>query len=161
MRSSLLRKAGTFRRLMNLYPPYLGTGIRVTRVSEDFSEVDVEMRLHWYNRNALGTQFGGSLYAMTDPFLVLMLLRQMGPDHIVWDQGAQIDFRAPGRGTVHARFRMPREEVERLSREAAGGEALRPEYRIDLTDDEGKVVASVLKTLYVRRKKERPAGVAA
>src|SRR3546814_17705952 len=91
-----------FRLLMNLYPPYLGTGIRVTRVSADFAEIDVQMGLHWYNRNALGTQFGGSLYAMVDPFLVLMTLQQIGDDYIVWDKGAQIDFVAPGRGPVYA-----------------------------------------------------------
>src|SRR3546814_3855988 len=90
-------------------PPYLGTGIRGTRVSADFAEIDVQMGLHWYNRNALGTQFGGSLYAMVDPFLVLMTLQQIGDDYIVWDKGAQIDFVAPGRGTVYAKFRMPRE----------------------------------------------------
>lgn len=144
-----------FRLLMNLYPPYLGTGIRVTRVSADFSEIDVRMGLHWYNRNALGTQFGGSLYAMVDPFLVLMTLQQIGDDHIVWDQGAQIDFVAPGRGTVHAKFRMPPAEIERLRREAVDGAALRPQYRIDVVDDDGRIVASVNKTLYVRRKRER------
>lgn len=144
-----------FRLLMNLYPPYLGTGIRVTRVSTDFSEVDVRMGLHWYNRNAFGTQFGGSLYAMVDPFLVLMTLQQIGDDHIVWDQGAQIDFVAPGRGTVHAKFRMPPAEIARLRRDAVDGAALRPQYRIDVVDDDGRIVASVNKTLYVRRKRER------
>lgn len=146
-----------FRLLLNLYPPYLFTGIRVDRVSADYSEIDVSMTLRWYNRNAVGTQFGGSLYAMADPFLMLMLMRQIGPDYIVWDKSARIDFIAPGRGTVHARFRMPPAEIERLRREAAHGQAVLPEYRVDITDGDGKLVARVLKTLYVRRKKARAA----
>ncbi|WP_028009580.1 DUF4442 domain-containing protein [Solimonas flava] len=146
-----------FRLLLNLYPPYLFTGIRVDRVSADYSEINVSMTLRWYNRNAVGTQFGGSLYAMADPFLMLMTMRQIGPDHIVWDKSAQIDFIAPGRGTVYARFRMPPAEIERLRREAARGQAVLPEYRVDITDGDGKLVARVLKTLYVRRKKERAA----
>nr|WP_245586161.1 DUF4442 domain-containing protein [Solimonas soli] len=149
--------ARQFRWLMNVYPPYLFTGIRVDRVSADFAEVDVSMPLRWYNKNAVGTQFGGSLYAMADPFLMLMTLRLMGEDHVVWDQSAQIDFVSPGRGTVYAKFRMPPAEIERLRREAAGGHAVRPQYRVDLTDNDGKIVAAVKKTLYVRRKKDRPA----
>ncbi|MGH8445151.1 MAG: DUF4442 domain-containing protein [Solimonas sp.] len=144
-----------FRLLMNTYPPYLFTGIRVDRVSADFSEVDVSMPLRWYNKNAVGTQFGGSLYAMADPFLMLMTMQQIGKDYIVWDKSAQIDFIAPGRGTIYAKFRMPPEEVQRLRRDGESGQALLPQYRVDLTDGDGKVVAAVLKTLYVRRKKER------
>lgn len=143
-----------FRLLMNLYPPYLGTGIRVMRISADYSELDVRMGLHWYNRNAVGTQFGGSLYAMADPFLMLMLMRQIGRGYVVWDQSAQIDFIAPGRGAVHAKFRMPPAEVERLRGEAAGGQAIRPEYRVEIVDDHGTVVAAVRKTLYMRRKRD-------
>ncbi|MFT4047122.1 MAG: YiiD C-terminal domain-containing protein [Solimonas sp.] len=146
-----------FRLLMNGYPPYLFTGIRVDRVSRDYSEIDVSMPLRWYNRNAVGTQFGGSLYAMTDPFLMLMTMQQIGPGYVIWDQSAQIDFIAPGRGTVYAKFRMPPAEVERLRSEAATGQALRPEYSVDLSDRNGKLIARVKKTLYVRRKKDRPA----
>lgn len=149
--------ARLFRLLMNVYPPYLFTGIRVDRVSPDFSEVDVSMPLRWYNRNAVGTQFGGSLYALADPFLMLMTLQQIGPEYVVWDQSAQIDFVSPGRGTVYAKFRMPREEIERLRQEAASGQAVRPQYDVNLTDKDGKVIARVKKTLYVRRKKERTA----
>ncbi|NKF21514.1 DUF4442 domain-containing protein [Solimonas marina] len=145
-----------FRLLMNAYPPYWFTGIRVDHIKADYSELDVSMPLRWYNRNAVGTQFGGSLYSMTDPFLMLMTMQQIGPDYIVWDQSAQIDFISPGRGTVHAKFRMPPDEIERLRRDAADGEALRPQYTVDIVDGKGQLVARVVKTLYVRKKREKP-----
>jgi len=59
--------AAAFKRRLSWYPPFLGAGIRVERVSDDFLEIDVAMGLRWFNRNYVGTQFGGSLYAMTDP----------------------------------------------------------------------------------------------
>ena len=74
MNANLLRKladklpAWLMRIIGNLYFPYLGAGIRCTRVMDDYTELDVRMKLTWYNRNYVGTQFGGSLYAMTDPF---------------------------------------------------------------------------------------------
>jgi len=140
---------------LNLYPPFLGAGIRVERISDDFLAIDVAMGLRWFNRNYVGVHFGGSLYAMTDPFFMLMLMQNLGRDYIVWDQAAAIDFRRPGRGTVRARFRLTAEEVARLRVACATGEALRPVYTVEVRDEDDTLVARVEKTLYVRRK---PAG---
>ncbi len=89
---------------MTLYPPYLGAGVRVQHISADFRHVKVRMGLGWYNRNYVGTQFGGSLYSMVDPFFMLMLMENLGRDYIVWDKAASIDFIAPGKGPVFAEF---------------------------------------------------------
>lgn len=149
-------KASSFRFNLNLYPPFWGMGIRVDRISDDFREIDVRMGLHWFNRNYVGTQFGGGLYAMTDPFYMLMLMQLLGPGYVVWDQAASIDFISPGKGRVWARFRLPEGEVERLRAEAEIGAPLRPVYALDVTDDEGTLVARVNKTLYIRKKKPKP-----
>jgi acyl-coenzyme A thioesterase PaaI-like protein len=138
---------------LNLYLPLLGAGIRVDRITDDALEVDVSMPLRWYNRNVVGTHFGGSLYAMTDPFFMMILMQNLGPDYIVWDQAANIEFVAPGRTTVHARFRLPREEIDRVRAEADAGAHLRPVYPVEVLDTAGKLVARVTKTLYVRRKR--------
>lgn len=150
-----MSKASLLRFKINLYPPFWGMGIRVDRISDDFRELDVRMGLHWYNRNYVGTQFGGGLYAMTDPFFMLMLMQCLGPGYVVWDQAASIDFVHPGRSRVWARFRLPEGEVERLIAEAEGGAPLRPVYSLEVTDDEGNLVARVQKTLYVRKKKPK------
>ncbi|RMD74179.1 MAG: DUF4442 domain-containing protein, partial [Bacteroidetes bacterium] len=91
---------------LNLYPPFLGAGIRVRTISADYRRAVVEMPLRWYNRNYVGTHFGGSLYSMTDPLYMLMLMNVLGPDYIVWDQAATIVFRRPGRSTVRAEFEL-------------------------------------------------------
>ncbi len=70
--------ARTLRFAMNLWPPFVGAGIRVRHIAPDFRSVTVDMRLRWTNRNYVGTHFGGSLYAMVDPFLMVMLLHNLG-----------------------------------------------------------------------------------
>ena len=90
-------------RLLRIYPPFLGAGIRIKRMSEDLREIDVEMKLHWWNANYVGTHYGGSLYSMADPFYMLMLLENLGSGYIVWDKAASIRFRKPGKGTVQRR----------------------------------------------------------
>lgn len=146
-------RASAFKWRINFYPPFLGAGIRVERISEDYLAIDVVLGLRWYNRNYVGTQFGGSLYAMTDPFFMLMLMNVLGRDYIVWDQAAKIDFVSPGKGTVRARFRLAPEEIERLTAEAESGAPLRPVYTVEVHDEQDVLVARVEKTLYVRKKK--------
>ena len=99
-------RASTFRRLMNLWPPFLFNSIRVQHVSEDWSELRVVLRLRPWNRNYVRTQFGGNLFAMTDPFWMLLAMHQLGNDYFVWDKAGAIDFVAPGREDVYAHFKL-------------------------------------------------------
>jgi acyl-coenzyme A thioesterase PaaI-like protein len=142
--------------LFNLYPPYLMTGIVVREISADWRRLRVEMGLHWYNRNYFGTHFGGSLYAMTDPFLAIMLVRNLGPGYIVWDQAAEIEFLRPGRGRVAATFLLDEAMIESAREGTRGGERFRPCWPVDVRDAAGEVVARVQKRLYVRRKSPPP-----
>lgn len=142
--------------LLNVYPPYLGAGVRVTHVASDWRELRVEMRLRWFNRNAVGVHFGGSLYSMVDPHLMLLLMQVLGKEYVVWDQAARIVFRRPGEGRVRAVLRITDELLERIRRETASGAPYRPELEVEVLDDADRVVASVTKTLYVRRRSESP-----
>ncbi|WP_348240556.1 DUF4442 domain-containing protein, partial [Salmonella enterica] len=62
----------------------------------------------------VGTQFGGSIYAMTDPFYMLMLMNNLGPDYIVWDKAASIRFRKPGRTDLFATFEITDAELNNV-----------------------------------------------
>jgi acyl-coenzyme A thioesterase PaaI-like protein len=141
-----------FQALINLYPPYLGAGVRVTRVADDFHAVDVRMRLHRWNRNYVGTHFGGSLFAMADPFFMIMLIELLGRGYTVWDKSGTIRFRRPGRGTVRAHFEIRPEEVAAIRTAADSGERVEPTFKVAIVDEQGAVVAEVEKLLSVRRK---------
>lgn len=146
-----------FRRIFNLWGPFRGAGIVVTQLTPDWRYARVELRQQLLNRNYVGTHFGGSLFAMTDPFYMLLLLRSLGKDYFVWDKSAAIDYLAPGRGTVHAEFRLDEATLDRIRREAASGEAVFPEFEIPIFDAAGAVIARVKKRLYVRLKpRNRP-----
>ena len=139
---------------LGAYAPYAGAGIVVTHIAEDASEVRVEMPLTDTNVNFVGTHFGGSLYSMVDPHLMLLLIGRLGPEYIVWDKEANINFRKPGRGTVRATIRITEEEVEAIRAATANGDKHLPQWTLSVLDEDDEVVATVLKTLYVRRKRE-------
>lgn len=144
--------AETVKRRLNEYAPYRGARIEVTHVAEDGSEIRVRMPLVEENTNVVGTHFGGSLYAMVDPHLMILLMRRLGPEYVVWDRAAEITFRRPGTGTVRATVRLTDEMVEEIRKATRGGEKCLPRWTIDVTDDADEVVATVRKTLYVRKK---------
>ena len=139
-------------RLMRFYPPFLGAGIRIARMSDDLREIDVEMKLHWWNANYVGTHYGGSLYSMADPFYMVMLIDNLGPDYIVWDKAATIRFRKPGKGTVRAQFRLTQEQIDSLRTQVDAHGRIEPTFSVRLLDETGEVVAEAEKLLYIRRK---------
>jgi len=138
--------------LLNLWPPFLGAGIRVTRLQPDWKAIDVEMKLRFWNRNYVGTHFGGSLYAMTDPFYMLMLIENLGRDYIVWDKSASIRFRRPGKGKMFAAFRLTDEQIDDLRRDLQTQEKLEPTFVVEVKDETGVVIAEVQKVLHIRKK---------
>ncbi|HEV8629106.1 MAG TPA: DUF4442 domain-containing protein [Thermoanaerobaculia bacterium] len=138
-------------RLLSLYPPFFGAGIRVRRLAGDPPGYEARMTLRFWNGNYFGTHFGGSLYTMCDPFFVLVLVEALGPGYVVWDKAATIRFRRPGRGTVTARFTIPRSRVEEIRAAAATADRLEPVFLAEVRDESGDVVAEVEKVLHVRR----------
>ena len=146
-------------RIINTYPPYLGAGIRFLRRESDAHTLKVELKLRFWNRNLFGTQFGGSLYSMCDPWFVFLLVRHLGPGYVVWDKAASIEFLRPGRGRVTATFHVPPAKVEEIRAAADRDGKTEPLLTVDVVADDGEVVARVTKTLWVKRKgAARPGG---
>ena len=150
---SIYKKPVFFKWGLSWWAPYLGTGISIREIAPDFSSLTVQMKMRWYNRNAFGTHFGGSLYAMVDPYYCLLLVALLGKDYYVWDKAANIEFIKPGTGTVKAVFDWSPEQVAVIKAQAENGEKMFPERTLDITNEAGEVVARVHKTLYVRKKK--------
>jgi hypothetical protein len=142
-------------KLMWLYPPYLGAGVRLRNIAPDLTSLEAELKLHVWNRNYVGTQFGGSLYSLCDPWFMLILMANLGPEFVVWDKSATIRFLRPGKGTVRARFEISREQIAAIRAEAEQGLKVEPTFVARIEDARGHVVAEVEKLLYVRRKKDR------
>lgn len=137
---------------MNLWPPFVGAGIRVRRIAPDFREVRVDMRLGLGNRNYFGTQFGGSLYAMTDPFFALMVHHNLPRGYMVWDQAGSIDYVAPGRGPVSATLRLEQSDLDTIIAMTEDGDKHLHLFKADIVDREGLTVAKVEKIVYARKK---------
>lgn len=138
---------------MNLWPPFLFTGIHVAAIGADWRSAEVELRMRPWNRNYVATHFGGSLFAMADPFWMLLALHALGRDWIVWDQSGAIDFIKPGRGTVRTRFVLDEATLDQIREAGADGGKVLRWFENEILDESGEVVARVRKQLYLRRKR--------
>lgn len=141
--------------MFNLFPAYRGTGGRVTYIADDWHEVRIKLPLNWRTRNYVGTIYGGSIYASIDPIYMLMLMKILGPDYIVWDKAAKVRFRKPARETLYAEFLLSDDEIAEIKRLAENERSIDRIYDLELKDKNGVVHAEIEKTLYIARKRDK------
>jgi acyl-coenzyme A thioesterase PaaI-like protein len=147
----LLESIIGFKNVINLYPPYLGAGIQIDSIDNDFRSIQVSMDLKAYNENYVGVHFGGSLYSMCDPFFMFILMKNLGTDYIVWDKAAKIDFVKPGKGKVIAKFEINKEELDTIKQIVSVKRKTDRVYTCYVLAEDGSIVAKIEKTLYVRK----------
>jgi acyl-coenzyme A thioesterase PaaI-like protein len=135
-----------------LFPAYAGTGGWIEYLADDFREVRVKLPLSWRTRNYVGTIYGGSIYAAIDPFYMLMLVKNLGRDHIVWDKAANIRFKKPGRETLYAKFLLTAEELAEIKQILVNQNKVDRVYNIELVNKDGVVHAAIEKTVYIAKK---------
>ncbi|GAA2825576.1 DUF4442 domain-containing protein [Kitasatospora sp. CM 4170] len=148
--------ARTFRRGINFWPPFLFAGIKVLGVSDDYRRAKVRLRLGRLNRNWVGTHFGGSIFAMTDPFWMLLVMQNLGRDYVVWDAAAEISFVSPGRGDIFAEFVLTEDRLAEIRELTQEGKKALVWFDTEVLAADGSVVARVRKQLYVREKRRTP-----
>ncbi len=146
LRQKFLEKA------INFYGPYVGAGVKLEKVSKDFRYAKVTMPLTFYNKNYLGTQFGGSLYSMVDPWYMLMLIKNLGKGYIIWDKGATIQFKKPGKGKVHAEFNLTQEIIDEIIANVEANTKMDKVFKVEIKDEAGTLICEVDKVVYIRRK---------
>lgn len=147
---------GKLKFLLNFFfGPYIGAGVKIEEYRDDWRYCKVSMKLRWYNRNAMNTHFGGSLFSMTDPHFMLMLMNLLGKDYVVWDKTATIDFVKPGKGRVSAEFIISDNMVEDILSHTANGEKYLPTFELLVKDEQQDTVCKLHKTLYIKKRKNK------
>jgi len=147
----------TLRRIMNLWPPFLFSGIRVEAIADDWRYARVRLKLRWYNRNYVKTQFGGALFAMVDPFWMILTLETLRHEYIVWDKAGEIEFIAPGRSDVIAEIRIDDAMLAEIRAATANGEKYLRWCDTEIKTESGELIARVRKQIYVRCKQKNGA----
>jgi hypothetical protein len=139
-------------KMINFYGPFLGAGVKLVSMSKDYRKAKVSMKLTFYNKNYMGTQFGGSLYSMVDPWYMLMLIKNLGHEYIVWDKAATIQFKKPGMGKVFADFNITEDHLNEIRENLKNQTKMDMTFKVIIYSEENKVIAEVDKVIYIRKK---------
>jgi hypothetical protein len=137
---------------INYWGPFIGAGIKVISADKEMTKITAELRETWFNRNIVGVHFGGSLYAMCDPFFMGILLHHLGKDFVIWDKEAKIKFKRPGKGQVRATFEISPQEIEHIRQSTINHGKMEPVFKTTIRDLDNNVIAEVEKTVYVKSK---------
>ena len=81
-----------------------------------------------------------------------MLINNLGPGYIVWDKAAKIDFKKPGKSKLVAEFRIEQKLVDLIKEKTQNNEKYVFDLPVQVVDKDQQLIATVEKTLYVRRK---------
>ncbi len=141
-----------FRTLMNWYPMYFGTGGKILFWSSDSSELHVRLRLNLWTYNYVGTIFGGSMFAASDPFYMLMLDRALGPQYVVWDKSANIRFKKPGKTTLYAKYLLTDEDLAEIKSSVSEKGETNRNFVIQWMDKDKIVHAEIVRECYIADK---------
>ena len=90
---------------------------------------------------------------MSDPFYALMLTKLLGNRYQVIDAAAQINFIAMAKGTVTADFTLDDAILNRIREKTSSGQKHHETFTVEIVDEEGRIVTSVEKTIYMRLKR--------
>ena len=149
---ALMTSHAGMRRMLNLWPPFLFSGISVREISKDFRQTKVRLKKKVLTSNYVGTLFGGSLFAMTDPFYMVMIMKNLGKDYIVWDKRSEIEYVSPGKSTVYAEFHIWDVDFDAIKEKVASEGKYLKWFEVDIKSADGTVVAIVKKQIYIRKK---------
>ena len=138
--------------LASLYPPLLGSGIRIRRIAPDWTSGELTMRVAPWTANTNGTAFGGALFAATDVLYGALLSGQLGGGYQVWTKSATIDFHRPGRGRLTCQVEVPATETDMIREQLTEQRSTSVVHTARIADSRGDVVVEARHTMFVRRR---------
>jgi len=100
----------------------------------------------------VGTVFGGSSFGALDPMYMIMLIKTLGPDYVVWDKSANVKFIRPIVKRVCARFLIDNKLLSKIRETVAHEKEMTLTLPVWFEDANGKKYVEMDKKLYVADK---------
>lgn len=140
--------------IWNLWPPFFFSGIKIVDRSKDFRHFKVKLKLRFWTANYLGTQYGGSIFSMADPFYMIMLIKNLGKEYSIWDKSASVRYLKPGKTDLYAEFNLSEEDLKTIREEVEQNGRMYWTRNIEIKDMNGEVIAHVERTIAIRKQKK-------
>ena len=159
--NKMTEKPDRMRRMMNLWPPLLFSGIKMTSVSQDWSRSRIVLNLRWWNANMHGAAFGGTLFSMTDVLFGTLIARRLGTKYEAWTRTGTFQFLKPGRSGAYMDVELTPELIDWITTTVDEDGYCNVPYTSVIYNKDGSVVGIGQQDLHVRprgggQRAERP-----
>ena len=107
--SKLLRK------VMNFFPPLLINRIKIVENDSDFTNLKVEVKYSWLNKNLQKAIFGGTIFSAIDPYYAVMywqIFSSKGIPMEVWIKKVEIKYRKAATSNLEIKFSLDKNDIE-------------------------------------------------
>ncbi|MES2862568.1 MAG: DUF4442 domain-containing protein [Bacteroidota bacterium] len=146
------KKATIFKVGFNLSPMYRRSCGKIIFASDDLHVVKIKIPLSYRNKNYVGSIFGGSLFAATDPIYMIQLMQILGKEYVVWDKKTDIRFKRPAYENAFATFEFTSLEIEEIIQKVQAKDEIDYTKMLHITDKNGTIFTELDKTLYISTK---------
>ncbi len=139
--------------IFNIYPPLIFNRTWLSRVSDDYQELDVKLRFSLLNRNFNGSIFGGSIFMTADPYYPIMYraaLNQKNIDSVAWLKKAEIEYLKPAHSDLLYQFRLTQEDIDAAEKEVKESGRFQKWNTVEATDKEGDICARIRLLSYLK-----------
>ena len=131
---------------------YRRTTAKLIDVSDDLHKVVITLSLNWKNKNYVGSIFGGSMLAATDPIYLIQLIQILGDDYVVWDKAVTARYKRPAKSRIYGTFLFSEEEIKDIKNKIAESHEIDITKTMNLNDEKQQIIATFSKTLYIADK---------
>jgi len=138
--------------IYNFYPVYRRTGAQIVYMDDYWREVRVSIPLRIWTRNYYGTISGISMFGAVDPMYMMMLIKLLGSDYVVWDKQATIYFKKPGKTQLTACFQIDDNELNLIRKTLESEPSITRTYPVDLKDKTGGVCSTIDKVIHIKKR---------
>lgn len=150
--SRFLKPSTIYKYGLNWSPMYRRTTAKLIDVSDDLYKVVITLRLNWKNKNYVGSIFGGSMLAATDPIYLIQLIQILGDNYVVWDKAVTARYKMPAKSRIYGTFLFSEKEIKDIKNKIAKSHEIDITKTMNLIDEKQQIIATFSKTLYIADK---------
>ena len=105
--------------MLNLWIPFIFNRIKIVHVSNDFRQIDVRLKLSFWNRNPGKAIWGGAIFSAADSFYPIMLKQNAlynGIETQFFTKSTQVNYIKEAKTNLMFNFELTEDEISNMVR---------------------------------------------
>ena len=141
--------------MLNLWFPFLVNRIKILSITNDFNQMDVQLKHSFWNRNPNKSVWGGSITSALDPFFPIMIKQVMLKKGIRTDffsKAVHVEFVKQVNTHVLFQFKIKETEIIKAENSLKNNEKYEDWHTVEGIDSSGNICVNGKVQVYLRKR---------